>query len=533
MRPFFSLPSGLRLVLILFVLLTVAFADEMSSPATSHAQDTDELQVPSLELDPSCTRFDRNGFTYLLPDTEIGGETATCGIMYTLENPADKNSIVIEIAFVILYSFEDPGLHDPVIYLAGGPGGSGLLGAEEWVLSPLRQERDIILVDQRGAGYSSPSINCDFYRSTDVRECWNRLQQIGADLGNYNTGTNAADLGNLMRLLQQDYGYTQFNAYGVSYGARLGIALIREYDELLRSVVLDSAYPPTASSAIEIAVNAQRAFDTLFAYCAADLTCNRTYPNLEQVFYEVVADLYAQPLEYEEPAYLGDTYDGSDFINDLFIAMYRTDFLPGLPAVIYLYSEGRIQEADELLYNGPPGAEDGSSILEFYDAYPRSRASTFYDSAIALYDSDALFFIVECQEEYAFWDYESAVAYTDAANVDPLVAKSQLQDLRDGFERCEYWTFNRAPEIENERVFSDVPTLVLAGDFDPITPPRWGKTAAESLSNSYFFTFPGVGHAVLQGGDCPLDVVLEFLKTPEVVPDASCRDEMHLEFYVP
>ena len=73
--------------------------------------------------------------------------------------------------------------------------------------------------------------------------------------------------------------------------------------------------------------------------------------------------------------------------------------------------------------------------------------------------------------------------------------------------------------MENEPVASDIPTLVLAGEYDPITPPAWGELASNGLENSFFLEFPGLGHGVSLEGGCPLGIILAFLDEPSVNPD--------------
>jgi pimeloyl-ACP methyl ester carboxylesterase len=78
---------------------------------------------------------------------------------------------------------------------------------------------------------------------------------------------------------------------------------------------------------------------------------------------------------------------------------------------------------------------------------------------------------------------------------------------------------------EKEPVVSNLPTLVLTGQYDPITPPPYNKQVADALSNSYFFEIPGIGHGAMRGDECALDIALQFLDDPSSEPDASCLQE--------
>jgi pimeloyl-ACP methyl ester carboxylesterase len=501
--------------------VVVVLFSPTQTPTPAAAQDGQQ-QIPYLDVRPDCKLS--GDYIFLLPDTETVGESVVCGQLLTYEEPGNLNSNIIANPFMILKATGDTPVADPILYFSGGPGSSALLGAVEWVESPLREDRDIVLMEQRGAGFSYPSLNCDVYASTSDRDCIRQIEATGANLSNYTTTTNAADIVVLMEELSAAFNYPAFNVYGISYGTRLGLEVMRQANGLLRSVVLDSAYPPDAAW-MEMPLNAQRAFDTLFAYCAADAACNTAYPDLEDVFYEVVATLN------DDPRF--GHYDGADFIDDLYFAMYNTEFLPGLPAAITLYSAGDYREADELMYHGPPQAQLASIAFErFFDAYDDDALDGFYDSLRTLQLSGDVYNIFMCNEVYAVEDIQTAFDLAERADINDAMFNSQINDLENGFDRCDTWNFDATAQLGGP-VFSDVPTLVLAGDFDPITPPRWGKLAAEALDNSYFYTFPGVGHAVIDGGACPVDVVLQFLATPDTQPDASCRSEMVLEFYFP
>ncbi|HRF94097.1 MAG TPA: alpha/beta hydrolase, partial [Aggregatilineales bacterium] len=76
----------------------------------------------------------------------------------------------------------------------------------------------------------------------------------------------------------------------------------------------------------------------------------------------------------------------------------------------------------------------------------------------------------------------------------------------------------------------DIPTLVMVGNYDPVTPPVWGRIAAETLSNSTYAEFIGVGHASIDAGDCPLSIALRFIDDPTALLDLSCIASMKMQF---
>jgi hypothetical protein len=102
------------------------------------------------------------------------------------------------------------------------------------------------------------------------------------------------------------------------------------------------------------------------------------------------------------------------------------------------------------------------------------------------------------------------------------------------FEDCSLWGAGTADPIEDEPVESTIPTLILAGGYDPITPPSYGRLAAETLPNSTFFEFPGYAHGVTTAGDCPTGIVLDFIDDPGSPPDGSCIADLGgPNFFVP
>ena len=178
--------------------------------------------------------------------------------------------------------------------------------------APILDVCDLVFFDQRGTGYSEPSLACpEFIDLTlDILDddlslaqgnqrqlealaaCGDRLLQEGIDLTAYNSAENAADVADLRLVL----GYEEWNLYGVSYGTRLAQTIVRDHPEGIRSIILDSAYPLAANIQLETAVNADRAFALFFAGCAADPACAVAYPDLEQVFAELVVQLNESPL---------------------------------------------------------------------------------------------------------------------------------------------------------------------------------------------------------------------------------------------
>jgi pimeloyl-ACP methyl ester carboxylesterase len=434
---------------------------------------------------------------------------------------------MIEFHFAILKSSNKNKAPDPIVVLQGGPGSYALDNAD-WMISIFSTAlafRDIILFDQRGVGYSQPSLNCPeleepFYANfaqdlsaveetekfnQALKTCRDRLVREGVDLNQYNSATSAADLDDLLHAL----GYDQWNLYGISYGTRLALTVMRDHPVGVRSVILDSVYPPHVDLFTSFDVDMQRALDLLFQRCAQDDECNQDYPNLEIIFYEVVYQVEAQPvtLSINNP-HDGKAYDVVFNADRLILAihnlLYNVDNLSILPAIIYEIHAGDWEQFSSLVRWGQFLHEDMS---------------------------EGLYFSVQCVEELPL-SFPAGVE-TDNSGVNSYLSSAFYKAQYD--QHCAIWQVTPAAAIENQAVVSDIPTLILAGEHDPITPPLWGKTTAETLSRAQFIEFPGVGHAVFgsfSGGvECSLSKMINnFLAEPEKIIDTSCIAEAPVLF---
>jgi pimeloyl-ACP methyl ester carboxylesterase len=237
----------------------------------------------------------------------------------------------------------------------------------------------------------------------------------------------------------------------------------------------------------------------LFDGCAADIACNAAYPNLEAAFYQLVADLNVTPLRYQAQhprtgAVHTIVLTGDRLVSSLFGALYHTELIPFLPLAAASLSRGDTVlltlAADRLVFN------DGLSYGMNYS--------------------------VQCAEEGNLTNpLEVAAA---GRRVRPEIAAVFTQE--DFFRICAKWgAAHVSPSIKTP-VVSATPTLILAGGYDPITPPEFGRIAARTLRNSFVYEFPGVGHAVTQGSACAHLIMLQFLNDPTLRPEASCIRQM-------
>jgi pimeloyl-ACP methyl ester carboxylesterase len=447
-----------------------------------------------------------------------------CGYLSVPEKRSAPDARFIRLHVAIFRAPTPQAGAEPLLYLEGGPGGSAIKQMEdafERFFSPFNTTRDFIVLDQRGTGYSKPSILCEELTALEfeqldevnlplaqeleaqlaaVAACRERFAAQGVDLSAYNSAENAADVEDLRRAL----GIEKWTLYGISYGTRLALTVMRDYPEGVRSVILDSAYPPEADLYATFAPHYVRALGTLFTACAEDADCASAYPDLERVFYATIARLDKNPINIQASLReSGENYivsiNGRRLAQLVFKSLYQTNIIPYLPQIIMDASRDRFGLFGVL-----------------YMAY--------FESGLDF--SDGMNFSVQCGEEVAFSD--PALTTASIAQY-PALASFLVRTPEGGDEiypLCATWGVEAADPRENLPVTSDIPTLVMAGEYDPITPPAWGEQVAAHLPRSYFYTYAGLGHGVTTDGGCPLEMALAFLENPDQAPDSTCLNEM-------
>jgi pimeloyl-ACP methyl ester carboxylesterase len=426
-----------------------------------------------------------------------------CGYLVVPADYDDPAGDAFRLPVIIIHSRSSDPAPDPYLYTSGGPGYSSL--GEVWGLarSGIADDRDIIILEQRGNLYAEPSLTCDtsvwWEESEGDTACLDSLLARGIDLTDYATQAIAADINALRQVLD----YQEWNLSGASYSTRLMLLTLHRYPEGIRSVVLQSISLLTETRYEHDPEHAVRALEVMFKDCAADPTCASAYPDLEGRFYDLFHRLNAEPVSFEiqdtgwgEPITM--TVSGTDFlgwmVTDAFYGPTRPPHRTAyLPLLIDLVEKGNT----DLLY---PWARDQLRGLSG-------------DSPWAW----GLYFAVNCQDD------------APAVTAEEMAAQASAYPELDGYVRhareleiCELWDLPAAPPLATTAVKSDIPTLILAGAYDPITPPEWGQAAAEGLDNGYYYEFPSAGHNVNVDNDCVQEILTAFLKDPTTEPDSSC-----------
>jgi pimeloyl-ACP methyl ester carboxylesterase len=415
------------------------------------------------------------------------------------ENPAGRT---VRLPVFIIRSPNPNAAPDPLLFTQGGPGHTSVNSVWDFATSSFVQERDVVILEQRGNLYAQPSLDCDIDMWLEEDEghtpCLDSLRARGIDPLHYTAATIAADLGSLLDVLD----YDQWNLYGSSFSTRLMILAMRYQPDRIRSVILQSVNAPTDTRYAHDPEHAVRPLELLFADCVRDPACAAAYPNLEDQFYTLFSRLNAEPVRFE----MGDTGTNETV----------TFTVDGYTLLGWMVGDA---------FYGPTRGYHRSAFLPYLiDAVEAGNTSLLYPWAREEWNKHntwpfawGLFFAVNCQDD-AGWHTAASLAAQSAAY--PKLEGYVRQERE--VEICNAWGLPPAPPLLERPLESDIPTLVLAGSYDPITPPAWSQETARHLGNATYVEFPAEGHDVLTDNSCALGIMSDFLRDPSHQPDASC-----------
>ena len=233
-------------------------------------------------------------------------------------------------------------------------------------LRAFASDRDIIVIDQRGTGLSNPPLYCReaLFRLDDIlqshhadyaelvleilTDCHQRLAAKGVQFDTFHSENIARDVVNVLLSL----GYEQWNLVGVSYGSRLALTMMRDHPQYLRSVILDSVYPPQADIYLDAYFNGERALTALFSACETSVECSARYPDLEALFYQLYHQLNQAPLvaKYQPRGYqeLSIEISGYRMYDWVFSWLYEVDSIRLIPRLVDDLARGRTQDAVQI-----------------------------------------------------------------------------------------------------------------------------------------------------------------------------------------
>lgn len=417
-------------------------------------------------------------------------DVARCGSVIVPEDRDRPEGRTISLNVVVLPAMSEQSPEHPIFEIDGGPGLPVTKNAEFYATfgSAYRANRDIVLVDQRGTGASGP-LNCPELADPEkayepvfpidaVERCRAALEG-SADLTKYGTREAVADLDEVRKAL----GYEKINLFALSYGTTVALRYLAAHPSHVRSAVLMGVSPPSSTPPKSHATAGQRALDLLTAQCRADPACSASF----------------------DPA--ADIAQVSATLPETEGAPAREIFFEKLRSLMYLPMGARM--VPYILNRAARG-----DLEPFYLATRPRGPSPF---------SDGMFLSVICSE---------AIAQMDLAAARQTAKATVFGDyrLRRQAEACPIWPVADVEDDFLTPVSSDVPVLLVSGEWDPVTPPALADEVAGSLANAKHVIIPGSGHIFdgMTGIETCLDpLMLSFVDSAQIATvDATCVAEM-------
>ncbi len=432
---------------------------------------------------------------------------ARCGTWEVWEDREAKSGRRLSLHVAVLPALAARPAPDPLFILAGGPGQSASSVAR--VLAPalerIRRKRDIVFVDQRGTGESAPlhcelepakaSLNERLRAELDeeaVRRCVAELSK-SHDLRHYGTNVAMDDLDEVRAAL----GYERINLWGGSYGTRAGLVYLRKHPERVRSAILDGVAPMALVLPKDVAADADRALKLLFENCESSGPCREAWPRLGARFEALLTKLGETPARVEAPHPVTGEPERVEITREAFTRILR--------ALLYQ------PEATSLV----PLTIDRASKGDFRPFLAQSElVSSGFSKDLAV----GMFLSVVCTEDAPFLDEREVRKAAEGTFVGATFAVDIIRS-------CALWPRGSIPEGFREPVVSDKPVLLLSGELDPVTPPRWGEEAARHLPNSKHLVLPATGHGTL-GSACVRRTMEKFLEEGTVAGLTEKCDEV-------
>lgn len=411
----------------------------------------------------------------------VSGPRYQRGYLVVAQQADETDMLVLRLPIVRIAALNpEPGLA-PVLFMPGGPGTGDLSAARFPGAYPWTENRDLIVMGRRGARTAQPSLQCpeigpalaaigdsaqaQLFASLDA--CRTQLEAQGVVLEAYNSDASASDIEALRQVLGED----QLALFALSYGTRLALTYARDYPGRVEAMVLDSPLPHSAKYDDAYPANVEAALRRVAGLCAADQACAQAYPDLEQRFFAAVA---------EAPLSCADSKTAPPCQRRLATAAP-------------LFSAEDIARAPQRMAQAALGVTAGG---------PSGGVSDFdWGVRLSVWCSEALPF-----SQRASGPLEAGFGGLDGAVFQPAT--------------CERWGVDPRPAASVAPTRSDVPTLILAGQFDVFTPPTWGIEAAQTLSRSRVITLRGGFHTETtnwDGDGCAMSLAAAFFMRPDAL----------------
>ena len=466
---------------------------------------TTAIALAALWFGSGIARADDARAMTLTPCPGEGLSAFRCGTLQVPENRAVAGGRQIALNVLVLPARAPRSGQPPLYSLAGGPGMAATEdvsffatdGRAHW------QDRDVVLVDQRGTGRSAP-LRCPALERTSplqpmyplelVRTCRDALA-VDHDLTRYTTAASVHDL----EAVRQALGHARIDLIGLSYGTRLAQAYAWTYPDRVRAMVLLGAIPKDRRLPLDHAANGQAVLDGVFAACAADAACNSAFPALRRDWKTVLARLDAGPMQaaFEREGRTEQVaITRGPFGEALRSTLLTTPGQRNLPYLVHRMAAGDFQPFLAPLLASPSA------------------------SAIA----EGLYLSLVCGED----TNRIEAGEIDAATTGTFLGRYRVDEQ---VAACREWPAAAvtATEAASPQPTLEMPALLLAGTMDYVTPLSWARDIAADYPNSRVVPIEHLGHLPigLEGMACYEDTITAFFRAGSAQSlDLSCIAKM-------
>ena len=444
-----------------------------------------------------------------LAPCEVAGiaDRGQCGTYDVFENRVARSGRKIALNIIVLPALGLTHAPDPVFWLEGGPGAAATQAigpVSQQYLRGLRNDHDLVFVDERGTGKSNP-LKCDDIGETPsnldgyfgklfplaaIRACRAKLEQV-ADLTQYTTSIAMDDLDDVRSAL----GYDTINLSGASYGTLAAQVYMRHHPDRVRSAFLIGIVTPGFRLPLPFAKATENALTQMFADCVTDSACRDAFPNLKDEFSAVVARFAGGPLSVQmiDPV----TQQSRT------VVLERESYVEHLRAM--LYSTGGARFVPIVVHR---------AFLQ--DFLPFQTMAVRYNLG-GPQTARGLYFSVTCSEAAPFISDEDIVAETRGTFLGDRRVRAHLA-------ACREWPHADVPRRFTDPVRSETPVILFSGEADGSTPPWMAGAAVTLLPNGRQIKAPHTGHQI--DGPCTWNLMQTFIKNPSAPQlDSSCVDK--------
>ena len=432
---------------------------------------------------------------------KLASIAARCGVLKVPLDRTNPAGAGIDLSIAVVPALNRRAAAPPLFLLAGGPGqgAAAMYSAYAVAFARVNRNHDIVLVDQRGTGKSAP-LSCDYpddWRAVSdalpaLRQATSAcLHKYGEQVRFYTSSAAVADLAAVREALK----ISTIDLYAVSYGTRVAELYMRRFPASVHAVILDGVTFPEQAIGPDTPIDGQRALDLIVARCAQSADCAAAYPELRGELDALRRQFGAQkstmtiddpnnglPLEIE--------FNRGMLSASLRFLTYNATQASLLPTLIHRGAHGAL---------APLAAQTVMTARQVADQI----ASGMQNSVI-------------CSEDVPFFtDVDRAAIARTYQGTDQLDALLEI---------CKLWPRGPVDADLHRPLISDIPTLLLSGEADPVTPPADAERAAAGLKRHRHLILSGEGHGQVNTG-CVPKLMAEFLDAaaPETL-DATCLE---------